>query len=38
MCRTYDLSLDSGKLGIDGCVEQIIYYEQLWQKNKGKAI
>nr|WP_321307692.1 cytidylate kinase-like family protein [uncultured Sphaerochaeta sp.] len=38
MCRTYDLSLDSGKLGIDGCVDQIINYEQLWQKNKGKAI
>ncbi|MGE4453969.1 MAG: AAA family ATPase [Sphaerochaeta sp.] len=38
MCRTYDLSLDSGKLGIDGCVDQIINYEKLWQKNKGKAI
>ncbi|MGD9927001.1 MAG: AAA family ATPase [Sphaerochaeta sp.] len=38
MCRTYDLSLDSGKLGIDGCVDQIINYEQLWQKNKGNAI
>lgn len=38
MCRTYDLSLDSGKLGIDGCVEQIIKFDQLWQKNKGKVI
>ena len=38
MCRTYDLSLDSGKLGIDGCVEQIIAYEGLWQKHKGQVI
>ncbi|MGE4583831.1 MAG: cytidylate kinase-like family protein [Sphaerochaeta sp.] len=38
MCRTYDLSLDSGKLGIEGCVEQILGFEQLWMKNEGKAI
>ncbi len=38
MCRTYDMSLDSGKLGIEGCVDQIINYEKIWLKNKGKAI
>lgn len=26
MCRTYDLSLDSAKLGIEGCVDQIIAF------------
>ena len=38
MCRTYDLSLDSGKLGIDGCVEQIIQFEKLYVQHKGKTI
>ncbi len=38
MCRTYDLSLDSGMLGIDGCVEQIISFEKLWNKHKGQVI
>ena len=38
MCRTYDLSLDSGMLGIDGCVSQIVEFEKLAIKNKGKAI
>ena len=31
MCRTYDLSLDSSKLGIDGCVDQIIGFEKAWK-------
>jgi cytidylate kinase len=38
MCRTYDLSLDSKKLGIDGCVQQIISFEKLWTAHKGLAI
>ncbi len=38
MCRTYDLSLDSGKLGIDGCAEQIIGFEKLWSAHKGQVI
>ena len=38
MCRTYDLSLDSGMLGIEGCAEQIISYEKLWRAHKGQVI
>ncbi len=38
MCRTYDSSLDSGKLGIDGCAEQIIEFEKLWEAHKGQVI
>lgn len=38
MCRTYDLSLDSGMLGIEGCAEQIISFEKLWRANKGQGI
>lgn len=28
MCRTYDLSLDSAKLGIDGCVDMILAFRE----------
>lgn len=38
MCRTYDLSLDSSKLGIEGCAELIINYEKLWKVHHGKSI
>jgi len=38
MCRTYDLALDSGKLGIDGCVKQIISFRELWLANNHKPI
>lgn len=38
MCRTYDLSLDSGMLGIEGCAEQIISFEKLWRAHKGQVI
>ncbi|WP_320130319.1 cytidylate kinase-like family protein [uncultured Sphaerochaeta sp.] len=38
MCRTYDLSLDSGKIGIEGCAEQIIAFEKTWSSHKGKGI
>jgi cytidylate kinase len=38
MCRTYDLSLDSGKLGIEGCVDQIVAFEKSWRDRKGKGI
>ncbi|HPE93622.1 MAG: AAA family ATPase [Sphaerochaeta sp.] len=38
MCRTYDLSLDSGMLGIEGCVQQIIEFEKLWEAHKGQVI
>lgn len=38
MCRTYDLSLDSGMLGIDGCVKQIISFTELWKANKNQPI
>ncbi len=38
MCPTYDLSLDSGKLGIEGCADQIIAYEKLWLAHKGQVI
>lgn len=38
MCRTYDLSLDSGRLGIDGCVEAITHFDTLATAHKGKSI
>jgi len=38
MCRTYDLSLDSSLIGIDGCVEQIIAYTELTRKHKDHTI
>ncbi|MDD3902701.1 MAG: cytidylate kinase-like family protein [Spirochaetia bacterium] len=38
MCRTYDLSLDSSKLGIEGCAEQIIAFEKTMKKHGGKGI
>lgn len=38
MCRTYDLSLDSGMLGIEGCAEQIIMFEKLFSAHKGQVI
>lgn len=33
--RSYNLSLDSGQLGLDGCVEMILNYMNIKQKNKG---
>ena len=38
MCKTYDLSLDSSLLGIDGCVEQIISFTNLHEAHKGSNI
>ena len=38
MCRTYDLSLDSSKLGIEGCAEQIISFEKTMKRHGGKGI
>ena len=38
MCKTYDLSLDSSLLGIDGCVEQIISFTNLHEAHKGSKI
>ncbi|NLA97442.1 MAG: cytidylate kinase-like family protein [Spirochaetales bacterium] len=38
MCRTYDLSLDSSMLGIEGCAEQIIMFEKLYSAHKGQVI
>ena len=29
MCRTYDITLDSAKIGIEGCVETIIKFAEL---------
>ncbi len=37
MCRTYDLSLDTSKLGIEGSVEQIVSYEKLWRDFSSKG-
>ena len=34
MCRTYSLSLDSEMLGIDGCVEAIVNFKELREKNR----
>lgn len=38
MCRTYDLSLDSSLLGIDGCVSLIEQYVKLREAHKGNTI
>ncbi|NLE15380.1 MAG: cytidylate kinase-like family protein [Spirochaetales bacterium] len=38
MCRTYDLSIDSGLLGIEGCAQQIIGFAELWEAHKGQVI
>lgn len=35
-CRTYDLSIDSSKLGIEGSALQIIHFDEEWQKAKGR--
>ncbi len=34
MCRTYHLSLDSGCLGIEGAVDQIIQFRDGWEKHR----
>ena len=33
---SYHLTLDSGKLGIDGCVEMILKFREIIDQNKGK--
>ncbi len=33
-CRTYDLSINSAKLGIEGSALQIIHFDEEWQKSK----
>ena len=33
--RSYNLSLDSSQLGLDGCMEMILKYMEIKQKNKG---
>ena len=38
MCRTYSLSLDSSLLGIDGCVDEIIRFPELAEKNRDHRI
>lgn len=41
MCRTYDLSLDSSKLGIDGCVDSILNFTKIFlehEKEKKREI
>lgn len=38
MCRTYSLSLDSSLLGIEGCVDEIIRFTELTDKNKNHCI
>lgn len=41
MCRTYDLSLDSAKIGIEGCVDTIIKFAEMRNehiKNSGVTI
>ncbi len=38
MCRTYSLSLDSSLLGIDGCVDEIIRFTELAEKNRDHRI
>ena len=32
-CRTYDLTVNSAKLGIDGCVDTIISFRDIWQRH-----
>ena len=34
MCRTYSISLDSSKLGIDGCVDEIIRFSEIAESHK----
>lgn len=36
MCRTYDLSLDSASLGIEGCIEMILSYTEIFKKHRAK--
>ena len=36
MCRTYDLSLDSASLGIEGCIEMILRYTEVFKKHRDK--
>jgi hypothetical protein len=38
MCRTYDLSLDSSVLGIDGCVDMIEQFAKLRVSHKDNSI
>jgi len=38
MCRTYDVSLDSSKIGIDGCADLIIAFANVWKEHKGQGI
>ncbi|MDY0303872.1 MAG: cytidylate kinase-like family protein [Sphaerochaeta sp.] len=38
MCRTYDLSLDSGMLGIEGCAELIMQFDRLSTAHTGQPI
>ena len=38
MCRTYDLSLDSSVLGINGCVDQILAFTEAACAHKGDDI
>ena len=38
MCRTYDLALDSARLGISGCVDQIIAFTETAASHKGDDI
>lgn len=38
MCRTYSLSFDSSLLGIEGCVDEIIRFTELADKNKNHCI
>ena len=33
MCKTYDLQLDSAKLGIEGCVDMIIRFAEIYENH-----
>lgn len=33
-CRTYDLAINSAKLGIEGSALHIIHFDEEWQKSK----
>ncbi len=37
MCRTYDLSLDSASLGIEGCIEMILKYTEIYDKHHSQV-
>ena len=37
MCRTYSLSIDSSRLGIDGSVDQIIQFTEIVEKHRKEA-